>query len=248
MRLHRWSRVMHPLTATGFLRYEIVRSLFKDVPEGSTLLEVGAGSGALASRLADHVRYIGFEPDMGSYEVAARRLGGRGSLYNSVLPAAPTEIVDVMTAFEVLEHVEDDTACLSSWREWLRPGGQIFLSVPADPGRFGPADEAVGHFRRYTERDLSLALTAAGFCSIVTVRYGYPVANVSEALRSVLARNARRDQFERHSRTLASGRHLQPSVVLGIGIQLLLVPLAAIQLPLSRRGRGRGIVAVATRC
>ena len=44
---------------------------------------------------------------------------------------AAGETFDLVCAFEVLEHIEDDDAALTEWRARVRPGGRLLLSVPA---------------------------------------------------------------------------------------------------------------------
>jgi hypothetical protein len=64
--------------------------------------------------------------------------------------------------FDVLEHIKDDSAFLASVRELLRPGGRIYLSVPAFQFLWSRDDEVAGHFRRYTRRSLAKVFRAAG--------------------------------------------------------------------------------------
>ena len=60
----------------------------------------------------------------------------------------------------------DDAHTLAGWVEHVRPGGYVLVSVPADPHRFGPWDELVGHVRRYTIDDLTKLFQAAGLDTI----------------------------------------------------------------------------------
>lgn len=78
------------------------------------------------------------------------------------LPAADGS-VDLVTALDVLEHLEDDTAAVGEIRRVLRPGGHLVVTVPVDPHLWSAHDEAVGHVRRYTRRGLLGLLTGAGF-------------------------------------------------------------------------------------
>ena len=87
----------------------------------------------------------GFEPDGGSFVVSEQRLHsiGRGVVHNRPLPTVPDRTYDVIVAFEVLEHMEDDGDALRTWYQWVKPGGFVLLSVPAHAGRFGSCDNAV---------------------------------------------------------------------------------------------------------
>jgi SAM-dependent methyltransferase len=78
------------------------------------------------------------------------------------LPLAPGS-VDLVVAFDVLEHIEDDKAAATGVFEALRPGGTFLVAVPADPRLWSAHDDAVGHVRRYTRQTLGDLLAGAGF-------------------------------------------------------------------------------------
>ncbi|NLT54823.1 MAG: class I SAM-dependent methyltransferase [Actinomycetales bacterium] len=78
------------------------------------------------------------------------------------LPLAPA-CFDLVTAFDVLEHIEDDAAAAAGVFRVLRPGGTFLVAVPADPRLWSAHDEAVGHVRRYTRATLTDLLHGAGF-------------------------------------------------------------------------------------
>ena len=110
------------------------------------MLEIGCGQGALGVRLAQRYDYVGLEPDQASWAMAERRISaaGRGEVRNIRVDALGPEQFDLVCAFEVLEHIEDDAAAVREWAARLRPGGWLLLSVPAHQRRYGPADELVG--------------------------------------------------------------------------------------------------------
>lgn len=49
----------------------------------------------------------------------------------------------------VLEHIEDDERALRHMLSLLKPGGTLFLLVPAHDLLYSPFDLESGHFRRY---------------------------------------------------------------------------------------------------
>ena len=70
----------------------------------------------------------------------------------------------------VLEHIEDDRAALAALRERLSPGGVLIVYVPAFMFLWTRMDANVGHFRRYTKRELATRLEETGF-RVVQARY-----------------------------------------------------------------------------
>lgn len=80
----------------------------------------------------------------------------------AALPLAPASL-DLVVAFDVLEHLVDDKAAAGNVFEALRPGGTFLVAVPVDMRLWSAHDEAVGHVRRYSHEELTSLLTAVGF-------------------------------------------------------------------------------------
>ena len=77
------------------------------------------------------------------------------------LPFADSS-VDLITALDVLEHIEDDRATLREIQRVLRPGGVLLATVPAYGWMWGAQDEISHHFRRYDASDLRRKIPEAG--------------------------------------------------------------------------------------
>jgi SAM-dependent methyltransferase len=226
-----------PLSFNAWLRWELIRRL---LPNGGRFLEVGCGQGGLAVLLTQQFDYTGYEPDPESFRVARQRIGGRGKVVNEFLPEEPDQVFDVVGAFEVLEHIEDDRAALEEWRRWLAPHGHLLLSVPSHQDRFGPADVAVGHYRRYERDDLRRLLTSVGFDGVTVLSYGFPAGFALEWARNrALTPDA---DLPLEERTARSGRVLQP-VARPWVTQLATAPFRWMQLPMRRTDIGTGYVA-----
>ena len=66
----------------------------------------------------------------------------------------PDGSLDLVVAFDVLEHIEDDNRAVREICRVLRPGSNALIAVPADPRLWSAHDDAVGHVRRYTRLSL----------------------------------------------------------------------------------------------
>jgi SAM-dependent methyltransferase len=182
------------------------------------VLELGCGQGGFGARLAQRYRYVGVEPDAVSCTVARARVeaaGGGGEVrQGDESVVAADELFDLVVAFEVIEHIEDDAGALAAWASHLRPGGWLLLSTPAWQKRFGPADEMVGHFRRYDPPVLRSRLAGAGLTEVELVHFGAPLGYVLEAGRNAVGKRrlaSPESSASMAERSEASGRTLQPS-------------------------------------
>jgi SAM-dependent methyltransferase len=78
------------------------------------------------------------------------------------IPAADGSF-DLVTLFDTIEHIRDDVGVLREVHRVLRPGGLIFISVPAYAFLYANNDRIAHHERRYTARELRDKLVVSGF-------------------------------------------------------------------------------------
>jgi SAM-dependent methyltransferase len=88
--------------------------------------------------------------------------GGRTVPARDALPFADRSFGAVL-AFEVVEHVDDDTGLLEEMARVSRPGGVLILSTPIHTSLWSPLDDACGHVRRDEPEVLFEKVRAAGF-------------------------------------------------------------------------------------
>lgn len=77
---------------------------------------------------------------------------------------------DVAFMLDVLEHIPQDEEALRQIHHSLRPGGLLFVAVPALRAFWTYYDDLVHHRRRYSRRDFSDLADATGF-RLITSRY-----------------------------------------------------------------------------
>src|SRR5690242_21468089 len=114
------STVDPPLSPRAALRWSVVRRIVAHLRPAS-IVELGCGLGAVGVRLSRLAPYTAVEPDPESFRVARSRLGR--SVRHGDHTCVPAGGYDLVCAFEVLEHIEDDATTAAEWLALARPGG-----------------------------------------------------------------------------------------------------------------------------
>src|SRR6267143_1081628 len=97
---------------------------------------------------------------------ALAKLGARGSSGAlGSITALPyrNAVFDLICAFDVIEHVDDDERALAELSRVASPGAALITSVPLHPAQWTGFDDFVGHRRRYEPEDLKANLARHGF-------------------------------------------------------------------------------------
>jgi len=128
------------------------------------ILDIGSGYGGLLSTLRKFGVVDAIEPHTEAhtslYKLGVRNISGAGLFPTTY----PEQKYDIVTMFDVLEHIKDDALALSVIKEHLlKPNGHCFLTVPAYTWLWTELDYRSGHFRRYTLQSLRELLQKVGF-------------------------------------------------------------------------------------
>ena len=171
------------------LRRDRVLPLIETMDPGR-VVEVGCGSGALLRELAARGHACrGLESSPEALRIAREMLADFPASQVVDAPQADWEnSFDLLLAFEVLEHIEDDVGALREWAGWLRPGGRIILSMPAHMKMWSPRDVWAGHFRRYGRHDMVKLAEDAGLMVDKVECYGFPLSNLTHWLGNASVR------------------------------------------------------------
>lgn len=148
-------------------RNELINwALAESFPAAASLLEVGCGTGYVLASIAEaqpDLRLAGAELYLEGIHHAQERVP-RADWYQLDATRIPFEAEwDVVCAFDVLEHVDDDESFLAGLHSAAVPGGGMILTVPQHPSLWSRADERAHHVRRYRRNELLDKVTAAGF-------------------------------------------------------------------------------------
>jgi SAM-dependent methyltransferase len=144
----------------------IVWAMREYFPSAGQLLEIGCGTGFVLACLRDafpELRIAGAELHASGLRHASVRLAGV-NLFQLDARNIPFDAeFDVVGAFDVLEHIEQDEQVLEGMHGAVKPGGGIILTVPQHSWLWSASDEYAEHKRRYGRAELESKVTQAGF-------------------------------------------------------------------------------------
>lgn len=137
-----------------------------------TILEIGSGRGTYSQKIINDfsghqiilsdidAKYVAkLKKRFSSPNLAVLKIdfGHKNDFENLKAP------VDSAFALNVLEHVKNDVQALKNVSGKLKPGGKLILLVPAHKFLFNCLDQNVGHYRRYTKKELLEKISQTDF-------------------------------------------------------------------------------------
>jgi SAM-dependent methyltransferase len=153
---HWWYRERRALLARALRRLAAAGT-----PPGRAL-DIGAAGGGNTRVLREH----GWLPVALEYTADGARVACERGLDvvradARFLPIS-SAVLDLVVAFDILEHIDEDHLAAAEIRRTLRPGGTALIAVPADMRLWSAHDVAVGHVRRYDRAGLTAVIEKAG--------------------------------------------------------------------------------------
>src|SRR5262249_39452317 len=149
-------------------------------PNPRRLLDVGASYGHFLAAAQSVTDAYGLELNASAVKWSVDRFAVRNevaSLFEipQTLPAA----FDAVTAWDVIEHIENPRTAIALLRERLRPGGWLFVSTPDAGslsahalGRRWYYQDPVQHINLFSRRNLERVLRESGFAPMRTRYFG----------------------------------------------------------------------------
>jgi|ERR1700722_4689283 len=143
-------------------RRKLLARELRRLPAPGRALDIGAAGGGNTRVLLSH----GWRPVALEFAPTAAQFARERGL--DVLRADARELpvrtgsMDLVTAFDILEHIEEDYLAAAEITRVLRPGGTALIAVPADMALWSAHDTAVGHVRRYTRGTLAEVIGKGG--------------------------------------------------------------------------------------
>jgi SAM-dependent methyltransferase len=132
------------------------------LPADAQILELGCGTGHNLAMLSGFGRVDGLELDDEARALSEKRLGRK--VMSSPLPElaeVQDRHYDLIGAFDVIEHIDEDGDALGSIATKLKPGGTFVMTVPAHQWMWSAHDVVNHHKRRYSKRALKQLVDAS---------------------------------------------------------------------------------------
>jgi hypothetical protein len=137
----------------------IRKNIFEKIKTPARVMEFGAGKGEFAFRFLNipGIELHAVEIDKLYRQILEKKVRTFETIEET------EKKYDAIYLIDVLEHIEDDAMMLKKLFERLNYGGRIFIYVPARMELFSEFDKSIGHFRRYSLRQLKRMVKDAGF-------------------------------------------------------------------------------------
>jgi SAM-dependent methyltransferase len=142
---------------------DVVARHWRPVGSAGPIVDIGCGTGEMLDMLSEFGPVVGLDASPIAVGHCRERFGDRLHVQLGRIPADLPLGAPLVTAFDVVEHLEDDEAALAGIRASVAPGGLFICTVPAFRFLWSGHDVAHHHYRRYTRRTLRRRLLQAGF-------------------------------------------------------------------------------------
>lgn len=142
----------------AFAKYKILLSWLKNI-SNKEILVIGSGSGEFTAMLAKQGALV-TALDISQECIDLTLATAKQFQVNVQTVVASLEnfhsekMYDVIVATDVIEHIENDNEACKKINSLLKTDGQLIITVPALQYLFGYHDEILGHYRRYSKRQL----------------------------------------------------------------------------------------------
>jgi ubiquinone/menaquinone biosynthesis C-methylase UbiE len=148
---------------------------------GQRVIEVGCGTGNFTRHMLDRQSILGLDVVKDCVIHLRERLGNPKNVETQILDIQDPAFLalrdfraDTVVCLNVLEHICDDKRALRHMLEVLQPGGRAIFLLPASEALYGPIDQKLGHFRRYSKRLWRELAQSTGFRVKICRNFNFP--------------------------------------------------------------------------
>lgn len=143
---------------------------YMDLVEFNSIIDIGCGTGIFLNSLdLKNKKFAGIDISVEGIKFCKKKLKKGNFQVMDIEKQCPKEKYDLGICSEVLEHVKDDVKAMKNLRKLCK---KIVISVPT--GKFGQDDYEMGHYRRYSVKEMTKKLKIAGFKIIKYEKWGFP--------------------------------------------------------------------------
>lgn len=127
------------------------------------ILNVGVATGHTSELLSTYGKVKSIEYDEDCFEFTKNNVASIDLIHGSILEL-PFEdnSYDLVCAFDVIEHVEDDQLGVNEMKRVCKAGGMVVVTVPAFMSLWSPHDEINHHFKRYKINEVLNLFNSSG--------------------------------------------------------------------------------------
>ncbi len=187
---HWWFRARRDILLSLILKY---------LPKGC-VLDVGCGTGFILESLKTQYasQYETWGIDISEIAIQFCQEKGLTQVSQGILEnnALPEHYFELIMFLDMIEHLEHDLPALTQAKHYLKPQGQLLITVPAYQFLWSAHDEVHHHKRRYTKKQIIELLSQAGY-EVVFVSYFntflFPLIAIARLIGNQLNRHHRSD-------------------------------------------------------
>jgi SAM-dependent methyltransferase len=164
-------------------RWQRQRGTVTRYKKGGAILDIGCSSGAFLGTLkGGDWKLYGIEMEASTAEKAKAATGAEVFVGEALDAPFPAESFDVITGFDLLEHVYHPRQFLAKVQQWLKPGGIVYFGIPNIDawearilGTYWYGLELPRHLSHFSPRSLRHVMISLGFeeVNLITPRTSY---------------------------------------------------------------------------
>lgn len=167
-------RIRHPWEVARMrIIKRLLQPIFENEASDCSILDVGCGDAYVIEQLDKSwpsLKYIGvdsaFTNDFIEKIKKQSSFLGKTSFCSDLSNIQTTDSIRVALLLDVLEHIEDDQALLTDVASRLDKGGHALITVPAFQKLYYRHDKWLGHYRRYSRKDIQGRVEKAGLTPV----------------------------------------------------------------------------------
>ncbi|MDD5005709.1 MAG: class I SAM-dependent methyltransferase [Candidatus Omnitrophica bacterium] len=145
---------------------------------GNRILDAGCGNGNITKYLKEKELVIAIDNNEQIINDIKKNLAVSVNLKvinfdisdSQMIPLLQKDNIDTILCINTLEHIKNDSCVIKNFYDILNPGGKLIILIPALKFLYSTLDEAAGHCRRYSKKEIVSKVRDGGF-SVENVAY-----------------------------------------------------------------------------